>query len=84
MPKPHSVTPDRAEAHEGLYLRLAKLLKQTETIASRKPEAEIPAETRALASDLLFEVRPQAGIQAESTDVRARGLDSRLRGNDVS
>ena len=58
MPKPHSVTPDRAEAHEGLYLRLAKLLKQTETIASRKPDAEIPAETRALASDLLFEVRP--------------------------
>ena len=49
------VTHHTAEAHEALVARLARLLKQAEAIAVRRPEEGVPRAVGALAADLLFE-----------------------------
>lgn|GEM_PF-1304332 len=49
------VTPERATQHEALFLKLGRLLQQAETVATRRPSAPLPAETRAAAETLLYE-----------------------------
>lgn len=51
------LTPQRARTHEALYPRLEALTHQVEAIAARKPDADIPPETRAAAEALLFDAR---------------------------
>jgi hypothetical protein len=53
----HEIDKTTAAAHEALYLRLERLTRQVETIAARKPEATVPAETRVLAETLLREAQ---------------------------
>jgi hypothetical protein len=53
----HPLTKTKAEAHEALYPALARLVAQLEAMAIRKPAAPVPAATRAIAQDLLFEAQ---------------------------
>ncbi len=57
------LTRDRAAAHEALFPKLEKLTRQAEAIALRRPEAPVPAETRAAAEALLFDARKMLGQQ---------------------
>jgi len=50
-----TLTENLARTHEALYPRLETLARQVEAIAARKPEAEVPPETRTAAEALLFE-----------------------------
>lgn len=52
------ITARTAARHEAVYLRLQALLKQTQAIAVRRPEALLPEATRILAEGLLFDARP--------------------------
>ena len=52
-----SLTRAKAEAHEALYPALARLVAQLEATAIRRPAAPVPAATRAIAGDLLFEAQ---------------------------
>jgi len=52
------VTARTAARHEAVYLRLQALLKQTQAIAAKRPEALLPEATRILAEGLLFDARP--------------------------
>jgi len=49
------LTENLARMHEALYPRLETLARQVEAIAARKPEAEVPPETRTAAEAQLFE-----------------------------
>jgi hypothetical protein len=54
--------------HEALYPRLETLTRQVESIAARKPDVSVPAETRAAAEALLFEVirfRPRRPLRSQ-------------------
>ena len=60
MPRPSSpagVTRRKADAHEALMLRLAPLLRQVESTASRYPRAAVPDTVRSLAEAVLFDAR---------------------------
>jgi hypothetical protein len=46
----------KATAHEALYLRLDRLVRQVEALAARKPDAAVPAATQRLAAVLMSEV----------------------------
>ncbi|HQZ12169.1 MAG TPA: hypothetical protein PK286_04720 [Devosia sp.] len=52
------ITAAMADTHEGLYLSVSALAKHAQAIAGRRGDAGLPDETRRLAEDLLFEVRP--------------------------
>ena len=81
----HPLTKTKAEAHEALYPALARLTAQLEAMAIRKPAAPVPAATRAIAEDLLFEAqafgwaragRTPRGLPEPATDIA--GLATQL------
>ena len=53
-----SLTRAHAARHEALYIKLARLTAQVTTLAERRPDAPVPAATRIIAADLLFDALP--------------------------
>lgn len=64
MPKPTTLTPAIALAHERLYPRVTALLKQVERTAMRHPQAAVPPATLAVAKSLFAEARKILGREA--------------------
>ncbi len=64
-----------ALTHEALYPRLESLCRQVEAIASRKPDSDVPPETRTAAEALLFDAlrfrRPSTKALAPNPSSRA-------------
>ena len=56
-----TLTRDRAAAHETLFTKLEALTRQAEAVALRRPDAAVPAETRAAAEALLYDAGKMLG-----------------------
>lgn len=71
---PKTITINRAEAHEALYLRLEALSRLAAGVATRKPGEPVPDEVRARAEDLLYDCRAFAGRGVRTRSERRRGV----------
>ena len=61
-----TLTHERAAAHETLFIKLDALTRQAEAVALRRPDAAVPAETRAAAEALLYDAGKMLGEHLHS------------------